>query len=78
MGVDVKKQIVYKNVNDLIPYKKNPRNNAKAVKYVANSISNFGFQQPIVIDSDNVVVCGHTRLLACKKLGLEKSTLHNS
>ena len=72
MGVDVKKQIVYKNVNDLIPYEKNPRNNAKAVKYVANSISNFGFQQPIVIDSNNVVVCGHTRLLATKKLGIEE------
>ena len=39
---------------------------------MANSISNFGFQQPIVIDSNNVVVCGHTRLLASKKLGVEK------
>ena len=65
-------EIIYKNINDLIPYGKNPRKNSKAVKYVANSIQEFGFKVPIVIDSDNVVVCGHTRLLASKKLGLEK------
>ena len=63
-------EIIYKQVDDLIPYEKNPRKNSKAVKYVANSISNFGFKIPIVIDSNNVVVCGHTRLLACKKLNI--------
>lgn len=57
-------------VGDLIPYEKNPRRNDAAVKYVANSIKEFGFKQPIVIDKDNVVVCGHTRLKAAKKLGL--------
>ena len=65
-------EIIYKTVDELIPYEKNPRKNSKAVKYVANSIENFGFKVPIVIDENNVVVCGHTRLLACKKLGLEK------
>ena len=63
-------EIIYKDINDLIPYAKNPRKNSKAVKYVANSISNFGFKIPIVIDSNNVVVCGHTRLLACKHLNI--------
>ena len=65
-------EIIYKKVGDLIPYEKNPRKNAKAVKYVANSIENFGFKQPIVIDRDNVVVCGHTRLMATKRLGIEE------
>lgn len=62
--------IIYKNINDLIPYGKNPRKNSKAVNYVANSIQEFGFKVPIVIDSNNVIVCGHTRLLACKKLNI--------
>ena len=65
-------EIIYKKVGDLIPYEKNPRNNAKAVKYVANSIEEFGFKQPIIIDRDNVVVCGHTRLMATKQLGIEE------
>ena len=51
-------------------YENNPRNNLPAVKYVAASIKEFGFKQPIVIDKDYVIVCGHTRLLAAKKLGL--------
>ena len=65
-------EIIYKKVGDLIPYEKNPRKNAKAVKYVAKSIEEFGFKQPIIIDSDNVVVCGHTRLMATKQLGIEE------
>ena len=65
-------QIVYKKVKDLKPYEKNPRKNTKAVKYVANSIEQFGFKVPLVIDKDNVVVCGHTRLLASKKLDIEE------
>lgn len=65
-------QIVEINVNDLIPYENNPRNNDNAVKYVANSIHKFGFKIPIVIDRENVIVAGHTRLKAAKKLGFEK------
>ena len=65
-------EIIYKKVGDLIPYEKNPRNNTKAVKYVAKSIEEFGFKQPIIIDRDNVVVCGHTRLMATKRLGIEE------
>ena len=58
-------------VDQLIPYERNPRKNDAAVKYVANSIKVFGFKVPLVIDQDNVVVCGHTRLKAAKKLGLD-------
>ena len=65
-------EIIYKKVGDLIPYEKNPRKNDKAVKYVAKSIEQFGFKQPIIIDSHNVVVCGHTRLKASEQLGFEK------
>ena len=65
-------QIVYKHVDELIPYEKNPRKNNKAIKYVANSIKQFGFKVPIVADNEGVVVCGHTRLEAAKKLGLEE------
>ena len=65
-------EIIYKNRLDLIPYEKNPRNNKKAVKYVANSIKEFGFKVPIVIDENNVVICGHTRLLASERLDIKE------
>ena len=64
--------IVNFKVEELIPYINNPRNNNDAVDKVAASIKEFGFKVPIVIDKDNVVVTGHTRLLASKKLGLEE------
>lgn len=64
-------QIVEKKLCDIKPYEKNPRNNDNAVEQVANSISQFGFKVPIVIDKDNVIVCGHTRYKASKKLGLD-------
>ena len=63
--------IVEKNIKDLKPYEKNPRLNDDAVKYVAESIRNFGFKVPIVIDKDNNIVCGHTRWKACKKLKID-------
>ena len=59
-------------INDLKPYKNNPRKNDKAVDAVVKSIQQFGFKEPIVIDKDNVIVCGHTRLKAAQKLKLEK------
>lgn len=67
---DTKMNIVYKKVADLVPYENNPRNNDGAVDYVANSIKEFGFKVPVVVDKDNVVVAGHTRLKACEKLGI--------
>ena len=57
---------------DLKPYENNPRRNDSAVDAVAKSIKEFGWRQPVVIDSDNVIVCGHTRFKAAQKLGLEK------
>ncbi len=64
-----KLKIEYLKVDDLIPYANNPRNNDDAVDYVANSIKEFGFKVPCVIDSEKNVVCGHGRYLAAKKLG---------
>ena len=64
-------KIIYKNVEELIPYENNPRNNDAAVPMVAESIKDFGFKIPIVIDSDNVIVAGHTRLKAAKMLKLD-------
>ncbi len=57
-------------ISEVIPYEKNPRKNDKAVDIVAKSIKKFGFKQPIVIDKSNVIIAGHTRLKAAKKLGL--------
>ena len=54
-----------------IPYINNPRKNDAAVDKFATSIKEFGFKVPIIIDSDNVIIAGHTRLLAAKKLGIE-------
>lgn len=65
-------EIVYIDTKDIKPYKKNPRQNKDAVDYVANSIKEFGFKVPVVLDKDNVVVCGHTRLKAAKKLKIGK------
>lgn len=56
---------------DLKAYENNPRINDKAVKYVADSIKKFGFLVPVVIDKDNVIVCGHTRYLASQELNLK-------
>lgn len=63
-------QIINIKLNLLKPYENNPRNNENAVEYVANSIKEFGFKVPIIIDKNNTIVCGHTRYLASKKLGL--------
>lgn len=64
--------IVLKKLSDIRPYEKNPRKNDEAVKYVAESISQFGFKVPIVIDKDGIIVAGHTRYKAAKKLNLKE------
>ena len=64
--------IVIRALDEIKPYEKNPRNNKDAVKYVANSIKEFGFKVPIVIDSEGVIVAGHTRYKAAKKLKLDE------
>ncbi|MCC6910153.1 MAG: ParB N-terminal domain-containing protein [Phycisphaerales bacterium] len=61
---------------DIKPYEKNPRLNDDAVDAVANSITTFGWRQPIVVDGDGVIICGHTRWKAAERLGLEKVPIH--
>lgn len=65
-------EIIYRKVDDLIPYENNPRKNSDAVEFVANSIQEFGFKVPVVIDKNDVIVAGHTRVLASKQLGLQE------
>ena len=64
--------IELKKIGDLIPYFNNPRNNDAAVDKVAESIKQFGFQNPIIVDRENVVIAGHTRLKAAEALGLDE------
>ena len=64
--------IVYKKLGEIAPYEKNPRKNDKAVQYVAESIKEFGFKVPIVVDADGIIVAGHTRYKAAKKLKLKE------
>ena len=64
--------VIEKKLKDIKPYEKNPRKNDNAIDAVASSISQFGFKNPIVIDGNNVIICGHTRYKAAQKLGLEK------
>ena len=65
--------IIEKRLNEIQPYENNPRHNDQAVEYVANSLREFGWKQPIVIDRDGVIVAGHTRWKAAKSLGWDKA-----
>jgi len=67
-----KMNIVQKKIVDLIEYVNNPRHNDEAVDAVAKSISEFGFKVPVIITTDNVIVAGHTRVKACKKLSIDE------
>jgi DNA modification methylase len=69
-------KIELRSITDIKPYPNNPRINDGAVDTVAGSIKEFGFRQPIVVDSDSVIICGHTRFKAAQKLGLEKVPVH--
>lgn len=60
------------SLDKITPYQNNPRNNSVAVESVANSIKEFGFKVPIVVDKDFVIITGHTRYLASQKLGLKE------
>lgn len=63
--------IIEKKLSELKEYENNPRHNDGAVDYVAESIKNFGFKVPIIIDADGVIVAGHTRKRAAEYLGLK-------
>lgn len=69
MGYKLKVQ--YWPIDKVRPYPNNPRNNDDAVEYVANSIREFSFQQPLVVDTDGTIIAGHTRLKAAKLLGMD-------
>lgn len=61
-----------KPIDSIKPYENNPRDNDDAINAVANSIHEFGWQQPIVVDKDNVIIAGHTRYKAAQSLGLKE------
>ena len=69
-------QITERELATITPYERNPRKNDNAVEGVARSIKEFGFQQPIVVDSDGVIVIGHTRYKAAQRLGLVSVPVH--
>ena len=60
------------DVKDIQEYENNARKNEKAVALVVESIENYGFKVPVIVDKNNVLVAGHTRLKAAQQLGLEK------
>jgi DNA modification methylase len=69
-------KIELRKTSAIIPYARNPRQNDGAVAAVAASIKEFNFRQPIVVDKDGVIICGHTRWKAAQQLGLEKVPVH--
>ena len=72
MEMTKKMNIVMMKISDIKEYDNNPRKNDNAVEAVASSIRSFGFKVPIIIDSNNVIIAGHTRLKASKKLGYQE------
>ena len=64
-------EIIELPLKSIKPYRNNPRKNAEAVDYVVNSIKEFGFRVPLVVDKDGCIVAGHTRFEAAKKLGMK-------
>lgn len=65
-------QVVYQDISQIHPYENNPRNNEAAVGPVAQSIKEFGFRVPILIDGRGTIIAGHTRYEAAKRLGMDK------
>lgn len=63
-------RVVMKPVESIHPYENNPRYNDSAVPYVKNSIQEFGFKVPIIVDEAGSIVCGHTRYKAALELGM--------
>ena len=61
---------------EIIPYARNPRKNEDAIAKVSASLKEYGWQQPIVVDAEMVIIAGHTRLEAAKRLKMEKVPIH--
>ena len=68
----MKEKIIYLKPSELKPYGNNPRKNEKAIDMVAKSIEDFGFKNPIIVDSHMVIIAGHTRLEAAKQLRMSE------
>lgn len=67
-----KVRVEQRRLEDIRPYERNPRKNENAVEAVAESIRRFGWQQPIVVDEEGVILAGHTRYKAAELLGLDE------
>lgn len=65
-------EVFMRRIEDIVPYEYNPRDNDEAAEVVAESIKEFGFQNPIILDENDVVICGHARLKAAMLLGLKE------
>jgi len=65
-----KLKIEYVNIDNIKPYKNNPRKNEEAIPYVMESIKQFGFKNPVILDKDNIIIAGHTRIESAKRLGI--------
>ena len=65
-------KIEYIDIGKIKPYENNPRHNEEAIPYVMNSIKEFGFKVPIILDKNNVIIAGHTRLESAKRLGMKE------
>lgn len=70
VGEKLGMKIIEMPISKIVPYANNPRDNDGAVDAVAASIREFGFKVPVIVDKDNVIVAGHTRIKAAEKLGL--------
>ena len=69
--MEMKLKIEYRKVSDLLPYARNARTHSdEQVSQLAASIKEFGFNNPVAIDADGMILCGHGRVMAAKKLGL--------
>ncbi len=68
----MKRNIIYKKVNEIKEYENNPRQNEQAIEPVIHSIENFGFLVPILLDKNNVIIAGHTRKKAAEQLNMNE------
>lgn len=68
----MKKELIKVNIRDVIPYENNPRKNEKAVDAVAESIEQVGYNNPIIVDEDMIILAGHTRRLSLIKNGVKE------
>ena len=64
--------IVYRKISDIHPYEKNPRKNQSTAEALAESIKEFGFKNPIIVDENGVIICGHARFKAAQLLNMDE------